>query len=425
MALNLCQFKDVDISVYDAIVVGSGFAGAVTARQLAERGGMRVLVLEKRPHIAGNMYDEYDEAGILVHRYGPHIFHTNDKRAFDYVRRFTGWIAYQHHVLADWYGTYMPVPFNKNSMEIAFGEEKAAHLIDKLIERFGDERKVTITELRNADDPELAEVADFVYENVFLYYTQKQWGLTPEEVDPSVTARVPVFISRDDRYFQDTYQGMPEEGYTRLFENMLDHERICVCLETEAESVFELVFESGEEDAPLSAIRIKDEDFTGPIVYTGPLDELFLARFGRLPYRSLDFVYETHDEDYHLPCGTVNYTVSKDYTRITEFKWLTGQRGGRTTIMKEYPRPYEDPATQIPYYAIVGEENDARYERYRRLTDALPNFYPLGRLAQYRYFNMDKVVVDALDASRRILYALDHPDAPAFCDAATSATPEA
>lgn len=425
MPVNYADFRDIAIADFDAVVVGSGFAGAVAARELAEQGGLRVLVIEKRDHIAGNAYDAYDDAGILVHRYGPHIFHTNSREAFDYLNRFSAFTGYQHRVLADWYGTYLPVPFNKTSMEIAFGPEKAGRLIQKLMDVFGDERKVTINELRAQDDPDLAEVADFVYENVFLHYTQKQWGLTPEEVDPSVTARVPVFISRDDRYFQDAYQGMPEEGYTVLFTNMLDHERICVCLKTEAESVFDLVFESGAEDAPLSAIRIKDEEFAGPIVYTGPLDELFLARFGRLPYRSLDFVYETHDEDYHLPCGTVNYTVSEDYTRITEFKWLTGQRGSRTTIMKEYPRPYEDPSTQIPYYAIVGEENDVRYERYRRLTDALPNFYPLGRLAQYRYFNMDKVVVDALDASHRILCALDHPGAPVPCDAVMFVTSEA
>ncbi len=403
MALNLCQFKDIDISVYDAIVVGSGFAGAVTARQLAERGGMRVLVLEKRAHIAGNMYDEHDEAGILVHRYGPHIFHTNDKRAFDYVRRFTGWIAYQHHVLADWYGTYMPVPFNKNSMEIAFGEEKAAHLIDKLIERFGDERKVTITELRNADDPELAEVADFVYENVFLYYTQKQWGLTPEEVDPSVTGRVPVFISRDDRYFQDAYQGMPSLGYTVLFEEMLGYEGIDICLETDAVSVFDLEFEDDSEDAVLSVINVKSVPFKGPIVYTGPLDELFCGRFGRLPYRTLDFVYETYDEEYKLPCATVNYTVTEDYTRATEFKRLTAQKSDKTTIMREYSRAYEDPDTQIPYYAILGHENRLHYERYLRLTQSLENFHPLGRLAEYRYYNMDRIIGLALDLSQQIL----------------------
>ena len=204
---------------------------------------------------------------------------------------------------------------------------------------------------------------------------------------------------------------------------MLGHDLITVCLGTEAESVFELVFESGAEDAPLTAIRIKGEAFEGPIVYTGPLDELFLARFGRLPYRSLDFVYETFEEDYHLPAGTVNYTVTEDYTRVTEFKWLTEQKGSKTTIMKEYSRAYEDPATQIPYYAIINSDNADLYERYRRLTDALPNFYPLGRLAEYRYFNMDKVVVDALAASERILFALDHPDAPDAPDATSSATP--
>lgn len=246
-------------------------------------------------------------------------------------------------------------------------------------------------------------MADFVYQNVFLYYTQKQWGLTPEEVDPSVTARVPVFISRDNRYFQDAFQGMPIDGYTRLFENLLGHEKITVCLGTEAESVFDLVFAGREEDAPLEAIHIKGASFEGPIVYTGPLDELFLGRFGRLPYRSLDFVYETFDETYHLPCGTVNYTVTEDYTRITEFKWLTEQTGDKTTIMREYSRAYEDPATQIPYYAIINDDNDALYARYRRLTDALPNFHPLGRLAEYRYFNMDKVVADALAASEKIL----------------------
>ena len=248
MAVNYADFRDIAIEDYDAVVVGSGFAGAVSARQLAEEGGLRVLVIEKRAHIAGNMYDEYDEAGVLVHRYGPHIFHTNDQRAYDYLARFTEWSSYQHRVLADWYGTYMPVPFNKNSMEIAFGDEKAARLIEKLVDTFGDERKVTINELRAQEDPELQEVADFVYQNVFLYYTQKQWGLTPEEVDPSVTARVPVFISRDNRYFQDAFQGMPVDGYTRLFENLLGHEKITVCLSTEAESVFDLVFAGREED---------------------------------------------------------------------------------------------------------------------------------------------------------------------------------
>ncbi|WP_165045349.1 MULTISPECIES: UDP-galactopyranose mutase [unclassified Adlercreutzia] len=396
MGVKYSSFADVDIRAFDAVVVGCGFAGATVARELAERGGKNVLVIEKRAQIAGNMYDEFDDAGILVHRYGPHIFHTNDKRAFDYIRRFTDWRDYEHVVLADWYGTYMPVPFNKNSMEIAFGKERAAHLTDKLIATFGDERKVTINELREQDDPELSEIADFVYKNVFLYYTQKQWGLTPEEVDPSVTARVPVFISRDNRYFQDAYQGMPANGYTALFERMLDHEGIVVCLNTEAESVFDLRFFSDDEDAPLESIFIKDRRFDGPIVYTGPLDELFLSRFGRLPYRSLDFVYETHDQKHVLPCGTVNFTVTEDYTRITEFTYLTGQESDKTSIMKEYSHSYDDPKTQIPYYAILSEKNNAHYERYRLLVSPLENFYPLGRLAEYRYYNMDVIIGRAL-----------------------------
>lgn len=396
MSVQYRKFPDLSRSDFDAIVVGSGFAGSVVARELAERADRRVLVIEKRGHIGGNMYDEVDDAGILVHRYGPHIFHTNDKRAFDYIRRFTPWRDYEHEVLANWYGTYMPVPFNKNSMEIVFGPAKAAKLTAKLIETFGDERKVTINELRAQDDPELTEVADFIYKNVFLYYTQKQWGLTPEEVDPSVTARVPVFLSRDNRYFQDKYQGVPAKGYTPLFERMLDHKNIMVCLNTEAESVFDLEFENNGEKAPLAAINVKDYAFGGPIIYTGPLDELFLTRFGRLPYRSLDFVYETYNKEQMQPCATVNFTVTEDYTRVTEFKHLTGQNAPRTTIMKEYSRAYEDPATQIPYYAIINDENNAHYEQYLMLTKPLANFYPLGRLAEYRYYNMDVIVGRAL-----------------------------
>lgn len=403
MGVQYCNYRNIDINDYDAVVVGCGFAGAVTARELADRGGMRVLIIEKRSHIGGNMYDEHDEAGILVHRYGPHIFHTNNARVFSYLRTFAGWIGYQHRVLANVHGTYMPVPFNKKSMRIAFGEERAALLTKKLVDKFGDDRKVTITELRSADDEDLAEIADYVYENVFLRYTQKQWGLTPEEVDPSVIARVPVLISEDDRYFQDLYQGMPVSGYTALFEAMLDHPGVEVCLNTEAESVFDLVFEGDAEDAPLSAIKLHDVVFEGPIVFTGPLDELFLARFGRLPYRSLDFVYETHDVERYQPCATVNYTVSEDFTRITEFKHLTLQRSPKTTIMKEYPRAYTDPVTQTPYYAVISDENKSHYERYRRLTESLPNFHLLGRLAEYRYYNMDEIVALALELSGKII----------------------
>ena len=403
MGVAYADFADIAISDYDAVVVGCGFAGAVCARQLAERGGKRVLSIEKRAQIAGNMYDEYDEAGILVHRYGPHIFHTNNVRVFNYLRRFSGFAGYKHKVLANWYGTYIPVPFNLTSLEICFGEKRAEKLREKLIDVFGAGSRVTINELREQKDPDLVEIADFVYKNVFLYYTQKQWGLSPDEVDPSVTARVPVLISYDDGYFQDSCQGMPIFGYTKLFEEMLGHENITVCLNTEAESVFDLHFASMDEDAPLSDIFIKDMPFQGPIVYTGPLDEMFLSRFGRLPYRSLRFEYETLEQEHFQPCGTVNYTVTEDFTRITEFKYLTGQKAPNTTIMREYSLPYDDPKEQIPYYAIINDKNRAHYNRYLKLTEALPHFHPLGRLAEYRYYNMDVIVERALDLSDKLL----------------------
>ena len=411
MTVKYAEYRDIDINDYDAVVVGAGFAGSVAARELAERRELRVLLIEKRDHIAGNMYDEYDAAGILVHRYGPHIFHTEKQRVFSYLRQFAGWVVYQHRVLADVHGTYMPVPFNENSMELAFGEERAAQLMEKLTETFGADSQVTLHELRAQDDPDLKEVADYVYDNVFSFYTQKQWGLTPDEIDPEVTGRVPVRLSRDDRYFREAYQGLPVFGYTKLFESMLDHDNITVCLNTEAESVFDLEFTDRGEDAQLSAIKLHDVPFEGPIIYTGPLDELFLSRFGRLPYRSLDFVYETYDEEYKLPCGTVNYTVSEDYTRITEFKRLTHQQAPNTTIMKEYSRAYEDPDEQIPYYAILNDENRALHGRYKRLTEGLPNFYPVGRLAEYRYYDMDDVVDVALERVNDVVAAWDetHP----------------
>lgn len=403
MTVAYADFRDVNVSDYDAVVVGCGFAGSVSANQFAE-GGLRVLMIEQRAQIAGNMYDEEDENGILVHRYGPHIFHTNSGTVWRWLRMFSGFTGYQHNVLSNWHDTYLPVPFNKNSMEIAFGQERADELIQKLIDTFGDNTRVTITQLREQEDPDLKEVADFVYQNVFLYYTQKQWGLTPDQVDPSVVARVPVLISRDNRYFQDAYQGMPVFGYTKLFENMLDHENITVCLNTKAEDVFDLSYEGQGEDVKVTAVNIQGKPFTGPIVYTGPLDQLLGERFGRLPYRSLDFVYETHDVEYYQPCGTVNYTVSEDFTRITEFKHMVlSKKQNKTTIMKEYSRPYTDPATQIPYYAIINEQNQEHYQRYVSMLDQLPNFYPLGRLAEYKYYNMDVIIERALKVSRQIM----------------------
>ncbi len=384
---------------YDCLVIGAGFAGAVAARELAERGGKRVLVLERRNHIAGNAYDLMDEAGVLIHQYGPHIFHTCDRRVYDYLSRFTHWRDYQHRVVADVHGVEMPVPFNLTSLELAFGKEKAAHLEKKLIERYGAEEKVTILELRQAQDPEIAELADYVYENVFLHYTMKQWDQSPEEIDPNTTARVPVFLSRDDRYFQDPWQGMPLEGYTALFENLLDHPNITVELEVDARTRLTL----RERGVDLDGVP-----FHGDIIYTGAVDELFNCRYGRLPYRTLEFQFETHPVEWYQSHGTVNYTVSEPWTRITEFKYLTGQElPDRTTIAKEISHAYTGADGETPYYAIINPANNALYAQYRALCANLGHFYLLGRLAEYKYYNMDAIVARALSLCDDLLQRKD------------------
>lgn len=385
---------------YDAIIVGAGFAGAVCARELAERGGKRVLVLERRSHIGGNAYDCADGAGVLIHQYGPHIFHTNSARVFDYLSRFTAWRDYQHRVIAnipapDGERMTYPVPFNLTSLETAYGPEEGARLGEKLMAAYGAEKKVTILELRQNPDREIAALADYVYEHVFVHYTMKQWGQKPEEIDPNTTARVPVFLSRDDRYFQDTYQGMPLGGYTALFERLLDHPGIEVRLG--ADALASLKVEEGR-------ITFEGEDFGGTVIYTGQADELFSFRFGPLPYRTLDFRFETLSQDDFQGYGTVNYTVDEDFTRITEFKHLTGQTlEGVTTIVKEYSRAYTGAPGETPYYAIINDENNALYGRYRALSDAIPNLHLLGRLAEYKYYNMDAIVDRALSLSDELL----------------------
>ena len=374
---------------YDCLVIGAGFAGAVAARELAERGGRRVLVLERRDHIGGNAYDLPDQAGVLIHQYGPHIFHTSNRRVFDYLSRFTRWRDYQHRVVANVHGTEMPVPFNLTSLELAFGKEKAAALEQKLIAAYGAEKKVTILELRQNTDPDIAALADYVYENVFLHYTMKQWDQSPEEIDPNSTARVPVFLSRDDRYFQDPWQGMPLAGYTPLFRRMLDHPNITVELGVDARTRLTL----GEH-----GVELDGAPFTGPVIYSGAVDELFDCRFGRLPYRTLEFRFETYPVDFWQSHGTVNYTVSEEWTRITEFKYLTGQElPGRTTIAKEISHAYTGAPEETPYYAIISPENNALYQRYRALADGYGSLYLLGRLAEYKYYNMDAIVARALE----------------------------
>ena len=398
------------MSGYDALVVGAGYAGAVAARRLAEDGGKRVLVLERRHHVGGNAYDCPDDAGVLIHKYGPHIFHTNDRRVFDYLSRFTKWRRYQHCVIANLPRDnpeavpagkktdgrfFFPVPFNLDSMKAAFGEREGTRLGQKLLDAYPAQSQVTILELRQNQDPEIAAIADYVYEHVFVHYTMKQWGQTPEEIDPATTARVPVRLSNDPRYFMDAYQGMPLEGYTPLFEKMLDNPNITVELGRDALERLDLAD---------GVIKLDGEPFSGPVIYTGQADELFGFRFGPLPYRTLDFGFETLPVDCFQARGTVNYTVDEPYTRITEFKHLTGQvLPGVTTIMKEYSRSYTGADGEIPYYAVINPENNALYAKYKVMADRYPNLHLLGRLAEYKYYNMDAITAKALELTDRLI----------------------
>ncbi|MCI7131767.1 MAG: UDP-galactopyranose mutase [Lachnospiraceae bacterium] len=384
--------------MYNTIVIGAGIAGAVAARQLAEKGGRRVLVLEQRDHIGGNCYDKKDTYGVLIHEYGPHIFHTNDEGVYEYLSRFTDWYLYPqgHQVVANVGGTLIPIPFNLNTLHMVYEEKKAKELEQKLIAAYGEGSRVPIMELKKSDDPDIQQIAQYVYENVFLRYTMKQWGQKPEEISPEVTGRVPVLISRDNRYFQDKYQGVPLDGFAPMFERMLDYENIEVALGVKASERLTIT-----EDG----ILFDGEPFDGEVIFTGALDELFDCRYGRLPYRSLRFDFEHLEQnDYQQGHSVVNYTVSEDFTRITEFQYLTGQKDcDGTTIVREYPFAYSGAEGEIPYYAILNADNEALYEKYRQLTAGLTGFYLLGRLAEYKYYNMDAMARKALELAERIM----------------------
>lgn len=381
--------------MYDCIIIGSGIAGAAAARVLAEEQGRKVLVLEKKHHIGGNCYDGKDEYGILVHWYGPHIFHTGNEEVYEWLSRFTDWYAFGHEVVARVGDKLLPVPFNLNTLKMVYGEEKAAVLEKKLVDTFGFGARVPILKLREQQDEDLRAIADYVYENVFLRYTMKQWGQTPEEIDPAVTGRVPVVISYDNRYFGDKYQGMPRDGFTPMFEKMLAHPNIEIRTNTNAKDALVISEKEGK-------VLLEGQEFHGTVIYTGPVDELFDCRFGRLPYRTLRFDFEHYDRPDYQGHSVVNYTVSEDYTRITEFKYLTGQKADSTTIVKEYPFAYTGAEGEIPYYAIMNEENNALYQKYADLAAQIPDFHLLGRLAEYKYYNIDAMAAKAIALARSL-----------------------
>lgn len=380
--------------MYDSIIIGCGFAGAVVARELVERKQKKVLIIERRDHIGGNAYDFSEEHGILIHKYGPHIFHTNNKRVYEYLNRFSRFTNYSHEVVSNVYGKYIPVPFNLNSLRIVYGNEKADYLEDKLIREYGQDSRVSILTLMENEDEEIKGIADYIYENVFYHYTMKQWGKSPKELDKTVLERVPILISYDNRYFQDSYQGMPEEGYTKLFDKLLDHENIKVQLESDAKDA--LSFKENK-------VFFNGQEYTGEVIYTGALDELFDCEYGRLPYRSLHFATEYYNTEYYQTHGVVNYTVSEDFTRITEYKYLTGQKSMDTVIMKEYPMEYLAKDGQVPYYAINNDENQKLYEQYVAKVKDISNFYLLGRLAEYKYYNIDAIVLRALELADQLI----------------------
>ena len=356
--------------MYDYLIVGAGFAGSVCAERLAA-SGRRVLLCDKRPHVGGNAYDRYDDAGLLVHAYGPHIFHTSSRRIYEYLSRFTGWRAYEHRVLASVDGRLLPFPINIDTVNRLYGLD----LDESNIAAFFAERAERIGHPRTSEDAVVGKVGRDLYERFFRNYTRKQWGLDPSELDAAVAARVPARTNRDDRYFVDEFQVMPDRGYSRLFEKMLDHPNITVALRADFREV-------------------RSEISYRSVIYTGPIDAYFDYRFGVLPYRSLDFAFETLDCERFQPSAVINYPNEHAYTRVTEFKYLTGQQHPKTTIVREFPCAEGD-----PYYPIPRPENAELYRRYKALADATVGVHFVGRLATYKYYNMDQVVGQALALS--------------------------
>jgi len=360
--------------MYDYLIVGAGFAGSVAAERLAAGFGKRVLLVDKRPHIGGNAYDEYDDQGLLIHKYGPHIFHTNSREVFEYLGRFTAWRPYQHRVLASVDGQLVPIPINLDTINRLYG----LSLSSFQLEEFFASRAEAIPHPRTSEDVIVGKVGRELYEKFFRQYTRKQWGLDPSELDAQVTARVPVRTNRDDRYFTDTYQVMPLHGYTRMFQRMLDHPNITVVLNTDYHD-------------------IRTEVDFREMIFTGPVDEFFDFRYGKLPYRSLAFRFETLRHAVHQPVAVINYPNDYPYTRVTEFKYLTGQEHGSTSLVYEYPQGEGD-----PYYPVPRPENAELYRQYEAAAADTPGVHFIGRLATYKYYNMDQVVAQSLSLCSKL-----------------------
>ncbi|SFK51200.1 UDP-galactopyranose mutase [Falsiroseomonas stagni] len=367
--------------MFDWLIVGAGFAGSVLAERLATQRGDKVLVIDKRPHIAGNAYDHLDEAGVLIHRYGPHIFHTNSEAVFGHLSKFTAWRNYEHRVLAQVISpttgqpVQVPMPINLDTINTLYG----LSLTEAEVEGWMAARAETPDQIRTSEDVVVAKVGRELYELFFRGYTRKQWALDPGELDKSVTARVPTRTNTDDRYFTDRFQAMPRDGYTAMFARMLDQPGITV----------RTGMDFAEARKRFSFRRI---------IWTGPVDEYFGFRYGKLPYRSLNFRHETLDREWALPTGTVNHPAEETpFTRVSEYKWITGQQHPKTSVTYEFPSAEGD-----PYYPIPRPENAALYKRYEALADAERDTWFVGRLATYRYYNMDQVVGQALATFARV-----------------------
>jgi len=361
--------------MFDFLIVGAGFAGSVLAERLATQANKKVLIIDKRDHIAGNAYDYYNSDGILIHKYGPHIFHTNSKDVFEYLSQFTPWRPYEHKVLASVDGQLVPIPINLDTINKLYN----LNLSSADVENFFAERAEKVDRVKTSEDVVVSKVGRELYEKFFRGYTRKMWDLDPSELDASVTARVPTRTNRDDRYFTDTYQAMPLYGYTHMFQNMLSHKNIKIMLNADYKDVIDIIPHKN-------------------LIFTGPVDEYFNYCYGKLPYRSLEFKFETIDKEVFQPTGTVNYPNEQLYTRITDFKYLTGQAHSKTAVVYEFPKAEGD-----PYYPVPRPENAELYKKYQQLASTMKNTYFVGRLATYKYYNMDQVVAQALTTFKKIM----------------------